>query len=177
MTPLSSNRLSLVPFTTEMITDRYLGWLSDPEVNRHSRRLGQSAVSADEAKTYLGNLHKDEQILAILTEPEGQVGNIKYGPIDWDNRRADISILIGERSVWGKGIGTEAISLVSEYLFEELELNRVDAGSRNPAFIKAVLKIGWHIEGVQKERFFTQDGFQDNTLVAFLRTDFQAHNL
>ena len=37
------------------------------------------------------------------------IGNIKLGPINWIHRYGDISLLIGDKDYWGKGIATEAI--------------------------------------------------------------------
>jgi len=140
-------------------------------VNKYSqRRFAQKAARSD-AVAYLQSLKLDEVILAIMDDTAGHVGNLKYGPVDWLNRRADISILLGERSAWGRGFGTEAVRLVTNFLFESLGLNRVEAGSNNPAFLRLVQKLGWRIEGVLRERIWTPEGFQDHTLVGLLRSD------
>lgn len=103
-------------------------------------------MTAVEAAAYLSTRGQDEVILAIETPEEGHVGNIKFGPIDREDSRADIAILIGERSVWGKGIGEEAVYLVTRHLFENEGLARVDAGTTNPAFLRLVEKLGWRRE-------------------------------
>ncbi|MDP6351521.1 MAG: GNAT family protein, partial [Alphaproteobacteria bacterium] len=76
----------------------------------------------------------------------------KYGPIDRARRRADIAIMIGDRAVWGRGVGAEATYLVSRYLFVERGLARIDAGSCNPAFVRMVVKLGWRVEAGPPER-------------------------
>lgn len=165
-------RLTLTPFLPEQVHDRYLSWLSDPEVNRYSQRRNAGTVSAQSAQDYLSSLKTDEAVLAVHCPEHGHVGNVKYGPIDRLNRRADISILMGERQVWGRGYGTEAIYLVSRHLFETENLNRVDAGSTNPAFLRAVAKLGWRTEGVLRQRVWLGDHFVDWTLVAQLQSEF-----
>jgi RimJ/RimL family protein N-acetyltransferase len=160
----------LAPFTASDITPRYLGWLGDPEVNRYSRRLGMTTTE-EEARRYLTSLGAEEMILRIDTPGHGHVGNIKYGPIDRANSRADISIVIGERSVWGQGIATAAIYLVTRWLFAG-GLNRVEAGSANPAFLAAVARLGWRVEGVQRQRVRVGDSLLDWTLVSQLRSEF-----
>lgn len=169
---LSGRRLRLEPFLPEQVHNRYLGWLSDPEVNRYSQRRNAGSVSAQSAHDYLSSLKADEAVLAVHCPEYGHVGNIKYGPIDRLNRRADISILMGERQVWGRGYGTEAIYLVSRHLFEVEGLNRVDAGSTNPAFLRAVAKLDWRTEGVLRQRVWLGDHFADWTLVAQLQSEF-----
>lgn len=173
---LAGPTVELRVFDSSQIHERYLHWLADPQVNRFSQRLGTSGASASEAKRYLDGLAEDEVVLGIHHRGHGHVGNIKYGPVDWRNLRADISIMIGEASVWGQGVGKEAVYLVSEYLFDTLGLNRIDAGSHNPAFLRLAEDLGWKVEGVLKDRIRTSDGFLDHTLVALLANEFQAED-
>lgn len=173
MLHLQGRTLALRPFDAEQIHDRYLAWLSDPVINAHSRRAAAAPVSEQDAKKYLEGLAPDEVVLGIHLPDIGHVGNVKFGPIDHDNSRADISILIGEASVWGRGVGKEAVYLVTRHLFEDRGLNRVDAGSSNPAFLKMVADLGWAVEGVLRQRVRFADGFRDHTLVAMLRDEFR----
>ena len=165
-------RVTLRPFGIEQMTTRYLGWLNDPEVNRWSRRSEMGNIDEVAARAYLKSLVDDERILGIHLAGDGHIGNIKFGPIDWANSRTDISIVIGERHVWGRGVGAEAVYLVSQYLFETLGLNRLDAGSCNPAFVKMVQNIGWRVEGVLRERVRLGDQFYPYTILAQLRSEF-----
>lgn len=170
---LRGRRLTLRRFTAADITARYLAWLSDAEVNRYSRRLGQPPVSAAAARRYLAGLAPDEVVLAIHLEPEGHVGNVKFGPVDHAKGRADISIVIGEPGAWGRGVGTEAVYLVSRYLFEEMGLERLDAGSGNPAFVAMVEGLGWRREKVLSAHVRAGDRLLDWTLLAQRRGEFR----
>jgi [ribosomal protein S5]-alanine N-acetyltransferase len=173
MTVLEGRRLVLKTFDAAQIHSRYLGWLSDPIVNEYSRRQQLGAVTADAARAYLDGLRVDEEVLGIHWDTAGHVGNIKYGPIDHDNDCADVSILIGEHSVWGHGVGSEAVYLVARHLFLERGLHRIDAGSSNPAFLKLVERLGWSIEGVLRERIKLPHGYRDHTLVGLLAHEFR----
>ena len=164
--------MTLTAFEQSDITPRYLSWLGDAEVNQYSQRHGQAAPTAEEARAWLAERAPDEHVLAIRTDDRGHVGNLKYGPVDRHNSRADISILIGEKQCWGTGIGAESIYLLTRHLFADQGLNRVDAGSGNPAFIRMVQKLGWQIEGVLRQRVLIADRFIDWTLVALLRDEF-----
>lgn len=168
---LRVNGLSLRPFRAEDVTARYVSWLNDDDVNLYSRRQG-AQTTRDDATAYIDALQKDEVIFAINHPTFGHVGNIKYGPIDWDNRRSDISILIGEKRAWGKGVARAAMHGVGRYLFEDLKLNRLDAGSANPAFIKSAEAIGWRIEGVLRQRVWMAGAFWDWTLLSLLSAEF-----
>ena len=50
------------------------------------------------------------------------VGNIKLGPINSYHKRAEIGLMIGDKSVWGKGIATKVIRMVTHFGFSELNL-------------------------------------------------------
>jgi RimJ/RimL family protein N-acetyltransferase len=169
---LLGRHVRLRPFESSDLTDRYLGWLNDPLVNEYSRRRDMR-TSREDASRYMASLRADEVVLAILVEPEGHVGNIKFGPIDRANSCADISIVIGEPKVWGRRIGAEAVYLASKYLLRELGLNRVHADSCNPAFIRMVTRLGWSIEGVLRERVRLGQDFLDDTVTALLAREFR----
>ena len=153
------------------VTERYVGWLNDPTVNVLSSRLGHHS-NAEACRHYLATRALDEVVLGMFLANIGHVGNVKYGPVDRLNKRADISILIGEQAVWGKGVGREAVYLVTRNLFRNEGLNRVDAGSGNPAFVRMVQGIGWKLEGVQRERVNIGGSLIDWVLLAQLRSEF-----
>ena len=169
---LQGGHVVLRLFDSSQIHDRYLHWLNDPVVNEHSQRSEGPAIDAATARCYLDGLRADEVVLGIYHREHDHIGNIKYGPIDWANRRADISILIGEPAVWGQGVGAESVYLVSKYLFEALGLNRVDAGTRNPAFVNLVKKLGWVVEGVLRQRIRAEHRYHDQIVLSQLAQDF-----
>lgn len=130
-------KLELVPFEEKHFTDRYVSWLNDPEVVRLSeqRHKKHTMDSCREwMKTYRsGNLSK---VWAI--EVDGQhVGNVT-ALADERNGTVEVSNLIGERSMWGKGIGTLA---VAHAIYQLFEANRKAAGLRNTPKGKPYLKI------------------------------------
>jgi len=169
---LLGKRLGLRPLRRSDLGAAYLDWLNDPEVNRYSGRRFRPVSEAD-AERYLGSLGSDAQVLAVCLREGGRhVGNIKYGPVDWSNRCAEIEILIGDTEQWGKGLATEAIYLVSRHLFTVLGLHRVEAKSANPAFIRTVKKLGWQQEGVMRQRFLSAEGYLGYHLLAQLKDEF-----
>jgi RimJ/RimL family protein N-acetyltransferase len=170
--PIEGKHVRLIPFTVEMISERYIGWLNDPEVNRYSRRRFVKSTETD-ALEFLSRLNPDEHVLAILDREGGcHVGNIQFGPVNNFEERAEIRILIGERGRWGRGFGTESIYLVTRHLFECLGLHRAEANSCNPAFIRCVEKLGWKREGCLRERFPFEGKRLDYIELGLLRREF-----
>jgi len=171
---LEGKRLGLRPLMRADITVDYLNWLNDPDVNRYSRRRN-FPTSEMAIEKYIKSLRDDEAVLAIHVKAENcHIGNIKYGAIDWPNRSCEIEILIGEKEQWGKGLGSEAMYLVTSHLFLSLNINRVEAKSANPAFARMVTgNLGWAQVGELRERFYLDGKYISYLWFSILRKEFQ----
>ena len=169
---LTGRTVVLRPFTLEMISERYLAWLTDPVVNHYSRRRNMPPETAANAIAYLESRGPEEKVFAIIHQDLGHVGNTSYGPIDRINDRSTIGIMIGEPEAWGRGIGSEALYLLTRHLFEDLGVHRVEAGSANPAFARLAQKVGWSIEGIARERARVGSEYFTETHLAQLSHEF-----
>lgn len=170
---LESKNLFLRPFLKSDVNHKYLTWLNDPDVNSYSVRRVHPYTDV-EAINYINSLSKDEKILAIFTQNNEHIGNIKYGPIDWVNKNCEISIVIGEKDYWNKGCASEAIYMLMKHLFFTLDINRIGADSCNPAFIKMVInKLGWRDEGTMKNRIRFEDKYVDYHILGILKNEFK----
>ena len=64
--------------------------------------------------------------------------------------------------------------MVTKHLFHMLHLNRVEAGSTNPAFAQMVEgNLGWKTEGELRERFFLDGNYINYFWFSILRSEFQ----
>ena len=63
--------------------------------------------------------------LAIDTREGRHIGNCMYYDIDRAKSQAEFGIVIGDRSCWGKGYGTDAVMTVLDHVFSETDLERV----------------------------------------------------
>ena len=170
---LKGKNIYLRPILFKDVNEEYIKWLNDSEVNKYSGRRFMP-TSEFEAKNYLSSLKSDEAVLAICSNSGKHIGNIKYGPISWIHKSAEISIVIGDKSEWGKGYASEAIYLVTKHLFNTCGLNTVHAGTYNPAFVSAVVKkLGWTQEGILRETHFLDNKFIDSIKLAILSKEFK----
>ncbi|MFN8257115.1 MAG: GNAT family protein [Bacteroidales bacterium] len=86
---------------------------------------------------------------------------------------AEIGYWIGE-PYWGKGIATEAVQLVSEYAFQELNLVRLYAGvfDFNKASQKVLEKAGFELEGILKKAIIKNNKILDECRYARINKNF-----
>jgi len=152
---IETERLNIVPFQEVHLTERYLGWLNDPDVvkfseQRHRRHTLESCRTYCLAMGSLGNL-----FMAICDKRTGvHIGNSTVS-IDSNNQIADIQILIGDRSFWGRGLGAEAFSALVEALLEIGCFRKITAGTlaENEAMLKTIKKAGMVIECIRKDHY------------------------
>lgn len=170
-----SARLILKTLKPEDVSPAYLSWLQDPEVLQYLeiRHLRHDEASTIEFVQKM--LESPENLLmAIYLKADGRhIGNIKLGPINWRYKRADIGLLVGDKSCWGQGYATEAIHAICKVAFADLGLNRVQAGcyAGNVGSMKAFEKAGFTKEAVLKEYWFHDGQAEDEILLARLASD------
>ncbi|MCH7811863.1 MAG: GNAT family N-acetyltransferase [Chloroflexi bacterium] len=62
---------------------------------------------------------------AIEDEAGRHIGNIMYYNIDAVRQEAELGVTIGERDVWGRGYGAEAVQLLIELLLGRMGFRRI----------------------------------------------------
>ncbi|HEV2145971.1 MAG TPA: GNAT family N-acetyltransferase [Longimicrobiaceae bacterium] len=127
---IETPRLRIEPFTDEHLTERYVGWLNDPEVVRYSDQR-QRAHTLESCRAYMesfrGTPHHFWAIVA--RDPAlGHIGNVNAYVAE-EHRVADVGILVGERGAWGAGFGTEAWIAVCDHLLRAGGMRKVTAGT------------------------------------------------
>lgn len=169
-------RLELRYLTPRDVSDAYLGWLCDPEINRftESRHTTHTldSVRAFVAKCAVGT---SNHLLGIIELSSGRhIGNIKIGPINATHRYASVGLIIGETDCWGKGYGSEAIGLASRHAFSTLGLHKLTAGIivGNESSLRAFTKNSFVVEGVRRKQNFCGEEWRDEILLGLLKEEY-----
>ncbi len=73
------------------------------------------------------------------------IGQINYNQINQDDLSTELDILIANHQHQGQGLGTEAIQLLTQYLFDHMKVRRcrIEVISQNPRAIRAYEKAGY----------------------------------
>lgn len=124
----------------------------------------QVILRSDAAKSYM-------IVEKIVDRP---IGIISLIHIDYKNRNAECIIDIGEKQAWGKGYGTEAMKLLLNYGFLEMNLHRIclRVFSFNERAVQLYKKVGFQTEGVSKESLFRHGRWHDTIHMAILQRDY-----
>ncbi len=102
------------------------------------------------------------------------IGNIGFFNLDYKNRCAELGIMIGDKSCWNQGYGTEAVRLLVQHGFRTLNLNRIYLRvlENNPRAIRAYEKAGFTHEGRQRQAEFMDGQFVDLLVMSILKSEF-----
>lgn len=169
---LELERLRIVNFSKNHLSERYIAWLNDPEVVQFSeqRHMTHSLASC---QTYFTQMQMTSNYFLAIESKEydfGHVGNIGV-TVDLHNRIADMSILMGEKRVWGTGLATIAWTVVMKRLLIEQNFRKVTAGTleKNKPMLRLMERSGMHIESVRKKHFLWRDEEVDVIQAAIFR--------
>jgi [ribosomal protein S5]-alanine N-acetyltransferase len=147
------------------VTDVYVGWLNDGEVNQYlESRFMRHTVETTRAFVADQLASSDTLFLGIRMRPSGRhVGNIKIGPINALHRTAEIGILIGDKTAWGRGVATATIGAVARIAERSLSLRKITAGcyASNIGSKRAFEKAGFAVEGVRPRQLLLNGAPED----------------
>lgn len=158
---LSSKRLILRPYWPSRVTQEHIDWLNDPEVVKYSRqRLFRHSMESQ--YDYVASVGLRGHLWLISLKDAAEIGTISVD-LDLDNNIGDMGILIGRKTVWGQGYGTEAWKTVMDYCFKGLELRKVECGTMlaNIGMRRTATKCGMEPEGARLSHFILNGETQD----------------
>ncbi len=170
---------------------RFVKWFADPEV-RDGLSMYLPIGEAEEERWFEDYLSRppaergwaiDAQVAASgagllpsAAEPGWvHIGSCGFGELDWRNRSAECGIVIGDKTQWGKGYGTDAMLTLLGLGFGELNLHRVmlRVYADNARAIRSYEKAGFKEEGRLRENGFHNGRYRDTILMAILRSEWE----
>jgi len=176
----------------------FVKWLNDPEVQQ-GILIHQPISQAREENWFDGMIKRpdDEHIMGIEVRLPGErtglpgvkgneqgaqggeeawklIGNLAFNDIDWRNRSSEFGIMIGDKTYWTQGYGTEAVRLLIKHGFNSLNLNRIflRVFENNPRAIRAYEKAGFVHEGRERQAEFRDGRYIDVLLMSILKDEF-----
>jgi RimJ/RimL family protein N-acetyltransferase len=161
----------------------YYQWVNDPDVNA-GLGLYLPLSTVDEEKWFEKQQERDphERPMAIeLHEGDGWrlIGNCGVFNLEWVNSSAELGIMIGDKSVWNQGLGTEVMGLLLRHCFETLNLNRVflQVYGQNARARRSYIKAGFVEEGCLRQAVCKSGHYDDVYVMSMLRSEWDARKV
>lgn len=171
---IEGERIRLIPLTVELLPN-YVRWFADPEVIRYMSLIAPPTLEM-EKEWYEKASRSQTDLLWAVFLGEKHIGSTGLHGINWQDRHAITGNLIGDKSEWGKGYGSEVVALRTRYAFEMLGLEKMSTHvfAENVASRRALEKAGYQSVGIARHEYFRHGCWHDVWLGEVLRDDWLA---
>ncbi len=160
---IETKRLILKPLSLEHLSQDYVDWLNDPDVNKYLESGGNYTLEM--LKDFLTEVEKKDIYFWAIHSKENNlhIGNNKMDPINLKHGLAEYGIMMGRKSEWGKGYAYEVSEAVIGYCFEKLNIRKITCGivDDNASSLKLVERLGFEVEGKYKQHGLYQGRYCD----------------
>lgn len=104
------------------------------------------------------------------------LGGVSFFRILVVERHAEPGLVIGRKSEWGKGYAREAMMLMVDYGFDQLNLNLIYLSvlAGHDRAHRIYVDLGFREEGRLRQRIFRDGRYQDLISLSLLRSEWQA---
>lgn len=166
------NKRVVLRALTEADLKKTVRWFNDQEIVQNlENRL--PFLTEEQEKDWYNEVITDPTKLVLAIEAEGHehIGNIALSLIDYKNRHACISLVIGEKEQWNKGYGTDAVKTLVRFAFQEMGLHKIythiiDSNSQS---LKLFEKCGFEKEGILRDWYFLKGGYHDRNIMSIIK--------
>jgi len=162
--------------------EKFIIWVNDPEVTA-GLTLFLPMSSVDEEKWFENAMQRpQEQKPLVIDMKYGDgwrlIGNSGFFDFDWLAHAAEVGIMIGDKSIWNQGYGTEVMTLLLRHGFGTLNLNRVylRVYADNKRAIRAYEKAGFVHEGCMRQAVYKNGKYNDILFMSVLREEWDTKN-
>ncbi len=174
---LETDRLILRRYVNEDAAAMYKNWASDSEVTKflmwqpHSSKEVSQGITEEWVKLY-SNENYYHWAIVLKENGDEPIGDIAVVEMKENISTVHIGYCIG-RAWWHKGITSEALKAVMDFLFDEADVNRIESrhDPRNPHSGGVMKKCGMKYEGTLRSADWNNQGICDACYYALLRSE------
>ncbi len=168
---LSNQFIALRP-VEESDLEQLRTWRNDPELRQRTREW-KALTSRDQARWFerITSVERKDHMFMVIHK-NCAIGVV--GLCDWNmhDRHAEISFYVGDTENRGKGYMVNALSLLINWGFNQ-GLHRIwaEVFAFNIPSIKLLEKLGFAVEGEQRDHVFRDGQFIDSLIMGLLSHD------
>ncbi len=158
---IKTKRLTLRQFELTDASAMYNNWAKDEKVTEYlTWEPYKSVAEAEKILEYWCEAYENESTYNWAIVYDGKpIGNVCVARLSERDERVELGYCIGS-DYWNKGIMSEAVHAVIDYLFREVGVHRITIShaAGNLASGKVAMKCGLKYEGTKREYFKYRDG-------------------
>jgi RimJ/RimL family protein N-acetyltransferase len=151
-------------------------WANDPELRGLTGETMPSSQVGMEETFERARTDPDRVWFVVVHKETHQViGEARLLRMFYAWRTTDLSIILGDKTAWGRGFGTEAINLLLDYAFGYLNFHRVSIGvvASNERALRFYEKVGFKREGLQRDGYYYNHAYQDFVMMSLLEHEYR----
>ena len=149
-------------------------WRNHPEIRTRTREF--RLLSLEHQERWYAALHDDRNTIMFAVEDEAGklIGVVGLTYVDWKNRRAEVSIYIGDEVAWGKGYGLDALRTLCGYGFRTANLHKLYAEifAFNEPSVGLFEKAGFILDGRKRQDQFVDGKYWDTLVYSLLLAEY-----
>jgi len=169
---LEGEKVRLRPVREEDLP-HFVRWLNDRDVLQWLT-LPKPPTVDEERQWWEAEQHNPNDIVWAIETLDGRLlGDMALSPNPL-GRWADLGLFIGEKGVWSRGYGTDAVRTLLRYAFAGMRLNRVSltADELNARALRCYEKCGFVREGLMRQHRVVDGQFRNTVMMGILREEF-----
>jgi RimJ/RimL family protein N-acetyltransferase len=154
-------------------------WLNDAEIMEWARSKPDNTASMENVDKEFEQDVKGEnphrRTFIVVEKKTGKA--VGWAMIRWwrlFSTTADLGLVIAEKHLRGKGLGTEATRLLVDVAFNQYNMHKAEVFTRadNKAAVRAVTKCGFKIEGRHRDEVYFNGKYWDGLTLGLLRSEY-----
>lgn len=158
---------------------RFVVWLNDAEVRRGiSQSFPVSQVLEERWFDSMLELAREEQPFAVDVRRgrrwihAGSCGLFRF---DRQARSAELGIMLGEKTLWGRGYGTDTMRILVRHGFDTLNLNRIylRVYESNLRAMRVYDRLGFREEGRLRQDHYVDGEYEETVIMGLLREEWR----
>jgi ribosomal-protein-serine acetyltransferase len=142
---------------------KWFGWVNNMNgVEDYEKFIIEGIKGYEEKKFFRLGIHYKNEI----------VGSIEIKSIDYTNKKTSIGYWLGA-DYEGKGIMTQSLRAILKYIFEELNLNKIELhiATENISSNKVAERLNFKKEGILRQNEWLYDHFVDHNVYSLLKNE------
>lgn len=175
---LETDRLIIRRFEPTDAQAAFDNWCSKDAVSRYMRWATHQSVIETETmiSNWIEKYKVDSHYIWVIVVKETQIpiGSIGLFVSNELDMRGEFGYCLDDTQ-WGRGYTTEALGAVLEFAFNQVGFNRIEADHsiHNPASGRVMQKVAMQFEGLAKQKYRSNFGFQDCNMYGITAEEYQ----